>query len=231
MQTGEFITPETRQMAKELAEGYNPVGMTAVKGFPKDYHEFGPLINQAYMDLKANPSKELADRYKALMEARENAPINNPNNIKSTYVEPVVEDYRGQHAAPTKDSGAAAHDLTGIYPEDFYSFNGAKYYGDGADEARDRALHARISSWKNRPTASVTIYRAIPKDAPKGTKINVGDWITPDREYAMEHGEGALNGKYRIIKQNVKARDIFTNGDSMYEWGYDPQPPQPRKSK
>ena len=59
----EFISPQDRVMAAKLAESYNPVGMTVIKGMPKDYHEFGPLINQAYMDLKANPSKELADRW------------------------------------------------------------------------------------------------------------------------------------------------------------------------
>lgn len=40
MQTGEFITPETRQMAKELAEGYNPVGMTVWHGSPHLFERF-----------------------------------------------------------------------------------------------------------------------------------------------------------------------------------------------
>ncbi len=33
-----------------------------------------------------------------------------------------------------------------------------------------------------------------------------------------------LNGKFKIIKQKVHARDLFTAGDSVLEWGYDPQP-------
>ena len=37
-------------------------------------------------------------------------------------------------------------------------------------------------------------------------------------------GESALGGKYKILSKTVKARDIFTNGDSIHEWGYDPQP-------
>lgn len=53
--------------------------------------------------------------------------------------------------------------------------------------------------------------------------INVGDWVTIDRKYAREHGEGVLNGKYRIVSKTVRARDIFTNGDSIFEFGYDPQ--------
>lgn len=230
---GQQPTPE-QQAAQQatteaIAGAYNPSGMTMVKNFPTDYHAFGPLINEAYMALKKNPSLETSNAYKALMEARDNAPINNPNKIKENYVKPVDTGYQGQHQAPTKDSGAAGHNLSGIYPEDFYSWQGANYYGHGEDQARDRALHSRIVSWKGNQSAPVTIYRAVPKDAPKGTKINVGDWVTPERQYAMEHGEGALNGNYRIIKQNVKARDIFTNGDSIYEWGYDPQPFEKKK--
>ena len=52
--------------------------------------------------------------------------------------------------------------------------------------------------------------------------INPGDWVTPVRQYAVEHGEGVLRGDYEIIKKRVKAKDIYTNGDSWLEWGYDP---------
>jgi hypothetical protein len=54
--------------------------------------------------------------------------------------------------------------------------------------------------------------------------INSGDWVTPFRRYAEEHGRSALQGDYRIVKKQVYARDIFTAGDSWLEWGYDPQP-------
>ena len=42
------------------------------------------------------------------------------------------------------------------------------------------------------------------------------------RNYAKEHGESALNGDYKIIKRKAYARDLYTNGDSPYEMGYDP---------
>jgi hypothetical protein len=73
-----------------------------------------------------------------------------------------------------------------------------------------------------RPDKQVPIYRAVPKEAP--SEINAGDWVTVNREYAKEHGESTLEGAYKIVKKTVKARDIFTNGDSIHEWGYDPQP-------
>ena len=53
--------------------------------------------------------------------------------------------------------------------------------------------------------------------------INPGDWVTINRNYAKDHGESALLGKYRIITKVVKAKDIYTNGDSIHEWGYDPK--------
>jgi hypothetical protein len=61
----------------------------------------------------------------------------------------------------------------------------------------------------------------IPAEA--SISINQGDWVTTVRSYAKGHGESALNGEYKIIAKTVKARDIFTNGDSIFEFGYDPQ--------
>jgi hypothetical protein len=55
--------------------------------------------------------------------------------------------------------------------------------------------------------------------------INRGDWVTISRAYAKDHGESALNGKYKLISKTVLARDIYTAGDSFLEWGYDPQDP------
>jgi hypothetical protein len=52
--------------------------------------------------------------------------------------------------------------------------------------------------------------------------INVGDWVTTVKSYAKDHGESALGGNYKIISKNVRAKDIYTNGDSIFEWGYDP---------
>ena len=54
--------------------------------------------------------------------------------------------------------------------------------------------------------------------------INRGDWITTVRGYAVEHGEGTLLGNYKILKKTVFARDVFTDANSIFEFGYDPQP-------
>ena len=58
----------------------------------------------------------------------------------------------------------------------------------------------------------------------KVVKINPGDWVAIDRAYAVEHGESNLGGKgrYRIISKTVPAKHIFTDGNSIIEWGYSP---------
>jgi hypothetical protein len=74
---------------------------------------------------------------------------------------------------------------------------------------------------KGNPDAEVTIYRAVPSEV-TSSDINRGDWVAITQEYAKDHGESVLRGDYKIITKKVKARDIYTNGDSIQEWGYDP---------
>ena len=184
----------------------------------------------------------------------------------------TAQDYGMAHRPPMRDSGAPGHDLTGggeIYPDDIYSSNGARFYGDGSP--MDNETMRIAQSLRGSPNADVTIYRAVPhqpnvaeqiadierdkkafmkrgrvpsgfqkegyfdmlsneldrlealKDVPTPIrpKISVGDWVTINKKYAIEHGRGL--GGFQIIQKKVKAKDIFTNGDSIHEWGYDPQ--------
>jgi hypothetical protein len=66
----------------------------------------------------------------------------------------------------------------------------------------------------------VWAYRAIPKDARPG--IRPGDWVTTSRAYAREHGEAALNGDYVISSMRVPAGSLWSEGNSIHEWGYHP---------
>lgn len=62
------------------------------------------------------------------------------------------------------------------------------------------------------------------KHVDKNININPGDWVSPVRAYAKLHGESNLGGKgkYRIVSQRVKAKYLFTEGNSLLEFGYDP---------
>lgn len=53
--------------------------------------------------------------------------------------------------------------------------------------------------------------------------INPGDWVTPSRSYAKDHGEGALNGEYKILSKTVPASTLFSEGNSLSEFGYSPK--------
>lgn len=126
--------------------------------------------------------------------------------------------YRGAHDAPSREFGSAMHDLTGTYPEDVYSSNGSRYYGTGNKRA-DSESFAAIHRTRGKPDAKVTMYRAVPRGV---KRINPGDWVTPSLTYAMEHGEGPLSGEYDIASAEARAGDLWNNGDSINEWGWDP---------
>lgn len=53
-------------------------------------------------------------------------------------------------------------------------------------------------------------------------KINSGDWVTINRQYAVEHGQSTLLGTYKILSKTVPAKTLYTDGNSIHEWGYNP---------
>jgi nitroreductase len=132
----------------------------------------------------------------------------------------MSQDYVGQHTAPGPDFGAPMHDVTanGMYPKDFYEKS--HHYVSGAETGAHESMRA-VRAVKGKRHAFVTVYRAIPHGL-KGAKINEGDWVTPSREYAKEHGRSNLNSKYRVISKKVKAGHLFNNADSINEWGFHP---------
>ena len=151
---------------------------------------------------------------------RNNQPLVNALRKPTTKPE-----YQGVHQPPMRDSGAPLHDLTGgglVYPDDIYSKQAAQYYGHtGQNDPMDRQTIALIQSFKNKPNSMVTMYRAVPNDTQQ--LINSGDWVTVNKAYAKDHGDRQFDGNYKILSQKVKASDLFTNGDSIHEFGYDPE--------
>ena len=130
------------------------------------------------------------------------------------------EDYRMQHRPAVKAEGTSLDDLSSIYPDDIYSGKGVQYYGDhGQNHPMDQKSIGIIQSMRGNPDGEVTIYRAVPKGV---DEIREGDWVTINRDYAVEHGEGQLGGNYKVVEKKVKAKDINTEGDSIHEWGYNP---------
>lgn len=134
-----------------------------------------------------------------------------------------IESYHGEHASPDPESGAPMHDLTanGIYPKDVYGPRGFDYSNHG--DSKDRTSHYDAIEKKDKPYVRVRIFRAVPKDR-KIKTINAGDWVTHNRDYAVEHGRSNLGvGKWKMLSKVVRARELFTDGNSIHEWGYHPQ--------
>ena len=130
--------------------------------------------------------------------------------------------YRGAHTAPSADYGAPGHDLTEMYPDDIYGPNGAIYYGHGGDSRnrkQDNDTIAIIRSLRNNPDKKINIYRAVPKAV---KDINPGDWVTINKDYAKEHGERHLDN-YTVLSKKVPVKEIYTDGNSIHEWGWNPQ--------
>ena len=129
-------------------------------------------------------------------------------------------DYRMDHSAPngSDEISQSIDNLKGLYPDDLYSNKGYQYYGSGYD-SMDRKAWEVLKRVKGNPDAKVTIYRAYPKGT--GGTITNGDLVTIVRDYAVEHGEANLDGDYQIVSKDVKAKEIFTNADSLLEQGYD----------
>lgn len=134
----------------------------------------------------------------------------------------LLEDseYRMAHRAPDSSNGAPLYDLSGVYPDDIYGPKAAQYYGHyGQNHSLDVETVLKIQRMRNRPNQAVQIYRAVPRDV---KDINPGDWVTINRRYAKEHGEGWLEGDFKILSKIVSAKDLYTDGNSIHEWGYDP---------
>ena len=127
-----------------------------------------------------------------------------PNALVTIY-RAVPKDISNSEKLATLEKQMAAYMKRGTLPKDAENYSsGSKWY-DAAYERREA-----LRKMPDEPSNQVN-------------KINAGDWVTLTREYAKDHGESALNGEYKIISQKVKAKDVFTNADSIHEFGYQPQ--------
>lgn len=61
---------------------------------------------------------------------------------------------------------------------------------------------------------------ALSNGKSKSLKINDGDWVTISRRYAKNHGVDNLKGRYKILSKIVNAKELYTDGNSIFEWGY-----------
>lgn len=131
-------------------------------------------------------------------------------------------DYHGVHRAPGFDpeaSGNTLDNLNGSFP-DIYGPEGLRYYGNDIDNPRvDQEAISVIKKMQGDPDGEVMVYRAVPEFV---DEINPGDWVAITEEYARDHGDRYIQGQTRVLSKSIKAKELYSEGNSIQEFGWDP---------
>ena len=96
---------------------------------------------------------------------------------------------------------------TGKLPRDVDNWRNSSEYYDW--------LSGEIEKLKTQPTED-------------RTKINNGDWVTINPQYAKEHGQGNLKNNFRVLTKTVSASQLYTDGNCIHEWGYSTEKAKPQ---
>jgi hypothetical protein len=106
-------------------------------------------------------------------------------------------------------------------PDDYFTH--PEYYSQNTPHGREsvRAIQTALDALKRGDKdVKVRVYRAVPVSLKEG-KLRNGDWVTPSRKYAEMHGNNRLEGKYRILEDEVPATELWWDGNDANEFGYD----------
>jgi hypothetical protein len=106
-------------------------------------------------------------------------------------------------------------------PEDIFKHPDKYSQGLPTSKESGKAIQTAIDDIRNgKKDVRIKVYRAVPTTVKEG-KLRNGDWVTPSRRYAELHGDNRLEGKYRIIEDEVPAGDLWWDSNDVNEWGYD----------
>lgn len=106
-------------------------------------------------------------------------------------------------------------------PDDYFSH--PERYSQNTPHGLEsvKAINTAIDAIKNgEKNVKVKVYRAVPTSVKEG-KLRNGDWVTPSKKYAEMHGTNRLEGKYRIIEDEVPATQLWWDGNDANEFGFD----------
>lgn len=106
-------------------------------------------------------------------------------------------------------------------PDDYFSH--PERYSQNTPHGLEsvKAINTAIDAIKNgEKDVKVKVYRAVPTSVKEG-KLRNGDWVTPSKKYAEMHGTNRLEGKYRIIEDEVPANQLWWDGNDVNEFGFD----------
>ena len=108
-----------------------------------------------------------------------------------------------------------------LQPDDYFdnprAYMNNTAYGLESAHVIKNALDAIKNGEKD---VKVKVFRAVPTSVKEG-KLRNGDWVTPSKKYAEMHGDNRLDGKYRIIEDEVPANQLWWDGNDVNEFGFD----------
>ena len=107
-------------------------------------------------------------------------------------------------------------------PDDYFDDPRGYGYDDQEGLEAQRNLKKVLNQIKaGDKSAEIVVYRAVPNDV-KVSRLQNGDWISPSRQYAVNHGESRFGeGEYRIVEEKIPAKHLWWDGNDIREWGYD----------
>lgn len=119
-----------------------------------------------------------------------------------------------------------------VQPDDYFSPMGARWYGYDDAEGMESyhnirkaidAIQEQLYEYgevKDMPV--IEVYRAVPKDIRGKQLESEGQWVSPSKKYAINHGRNRFGfNEYRIVKQEVPADQLWWDGNDIREWGFD----------
>lgn len=169
--------------------------------------------------------EEMDEAYFKAMEENNKArmrDIINESARRNGYVS--ADEFRMAHRAPSYDEEGIDKNMVDIAANkdqireslnEQLRMNRDQYKNESA-----AAINEALSAIDKGEKPTVTIYRAVPKSLKEG-KVRNGDWFSLSESYVKVHGEHALNGNYRIMKEEVPAENLYWDGNDINEWGYD----------
>lgn len=169
-----------------------------------------------YLELAKDPVKNKERLTAMVREAAEKAGYSDDSS------------WRMQHMAPNskEDISIAKLKGSGLVPDDFWQH--PEWYTNTSEERESyykvkQAIESmeRMVAIGKPARAYMVVYRAVDKTVnTKETGFRNGDWVTPSREYAVNEGLMNTNG-YRIIGDRVDINNLYWDGNSLAELGYD----------
>lgn len=169
--------------------------------------------------------KEMDEAYLKAMEENNEArmrDIINESARRNGYVS--ADEFRMAHRAPSYDEEGIDKNMVDIAAnKDQIRESLNEQLRMNKDQYRNEsvaAINEALSAIDKGEKPTVTIYRAVPKSLKEG-KVRNGDWVSLSESYVKVHGEHALNGNYRIMKEEVPAENLYWDGNDINEWGYD----------